>query len=132
MTRRTMLLAILGLAVAPRVASARGFGVRLRMVGYVSPPPERPELANLLLRAGKQDVPFQVTKGTMLSGRGLISDVFDSVAPYKPSFTVRGPSDLVDKVSNAPMGAHLVIIGAWIPPSRDFLLASVEPEDQAR
>jgi hypothetical protein len=102
------------------------------MVGYVGPAPERPELANLLLRAGKQDVPFQVTKGTVMSGRALVSDVFDRVAPYKPSFTLRGPSELVDEVANAAMGAHLVIMGAWIPPARDFLLASVEPDDQAR
>jgi hypothetical protein len=129
MTRRVVLLLMVGLAAAPGLAGARQpRSIRLRMEGYVGPPPDgRNEQADLVLRAGKNDVRFQVTKGTLLSGRGFAADVWERVAPYKPSFTLRGPSELVDRVAKATPGKKLAITGVWVPPSRDFLVSGVEP-----
>jgi hypothetical protein len=106
--------------------------VRMRMDGYVGPPPQgRNEMANLLLRVGRKNVPFQVTAATVLSGSTLAANVFAQVRPYRPNFILRGPQDLVGQIENAAPGATLRIIGNWVGGTRDFMVASVERRDDA-
>jgi hypothetical protein len=106
--------------------------IRMRMDGYVGPPPQgRNEMASLQLRAGRTNVPFQVTAATVLSGSTLAANVFSQVRPYRPNFILRGPPDLVGQIENAAPGAKLRIIGNWVGGTRDFMVASVERRDDA-
>jgi len=106
--------------------------LRMRMDGYVGPPPEgRREMANLVLRAGRKNVPFQVTSATVLSGGTLAANIFSQVRPYTPNFILRGQRDLVGQIENAAPGARLRIIGNWVGGTRDFMVASVERQDDA-
>ena len=128
--RRATGVLLLGLAALPHAAAGRMAvpNVRLRMEGYVGPPPEgRREMADLILQVDKANLRFQVTKATVLSGDRLASNVFDRVAPYKPNFILRGPKELLARVKDAPPRAPLVITGQWITRSRDFMVAAVEP-----
>jgi hypothetical protein len=107
------------------VRNAPGF--RLRMDGYVGPRPEgRREMADLLLRAGKKDVPFQVTAATVLSGEMLPTTVFARVRPYRPNFILRGNENLLRQVENAGPGERLRIVGLWRSGARDLLVSSIE------
>ena len=116
------------------VASARMAGTpyRLRMDGYVGPPPEgRNEIADLLIRAGSKDVRFQVTRATVLSGDTMAATIFRRVRPFSPNFFLRGPQELVAKVEGAAPGDRLRIVGMWRPGSRDLMVATVEPQPAA-
>jgi hypothetical protein len=127
--RRGAVVLLACAALAPRAVGARiRRNIRLRMEGYLGPPPAgRSEQADLTLRAGGADHRFQVTKATVLSGNALAADVFDRVRPYEPNFNLRGPKELLDRVAKASPGARLVLSGTWIGgATRDFLLASVE------
>jgi hypothetical protein len=105
---------------------------RLRMDGYVGPPPKgRRERADLLIRAGKKDLRFQVTAATVLSGDVLPSAIFARVRPYRPNFILRGPQGLLEQVADAAPGARLRILGGWRPGSRDLLVSSVETPPSA-
>ena len=77
------------------------------------------------MRVGKSDLRFQVTKATMLSG-GLASDVFQRVEPYKPNFTLRGPKELLARVTATPPGKRIVILAQGRYGTRDLLVGSVE------
>jgi hypothetical protein len=100
---------------------------RLRLDGYVGPPPEgRRERADLQLRAGGKNVRFQVTAATVLSGKTTASTIFSRVRPYTPNFILRGPQPLLAQVEDAAPGARLRIAGGWRPGSRDLLLSSIE------
>jgi hypothetical protein len=113
--------------VAPAAYARMSRMFHLRLEGYAGPPPEgRREEADLTLRVGEADQRFQVTKGTLLSGGGLASQVFDRVAPYKPNFILRGPKELLARVTDAPPGRRLVITGEWRAGMRDFFVGSVE------
>lgn len=120
-------------AVTPGVAHGRiGRLVRLRMDGYVGPPPEgRTEQADLTLRWGSTDIRFQVTESMLLSGGGFATRVFDHVRPYRPNFFLRGPKELVDPLSHAATATSWRIIGTWRPGTRDFLVSGVEPHPPA-
>ena len=128
--RRAVVVGVLvGLMLGAQATSARLAArmVRLRMEGYVGPPPEgRREEADLTLRVDKTDQRFQVTKATLLSG-GLASNVFDRVAPYKPSFVLRGPPELLSRVGDAMPGTRLIIVGQWRAGARDLMVGSIEP-----
>jgi hypothetical protein len=118
----------LGLATlcGPTHALPRAF--RIRMEGYLGPPPDgRREEADLTLRVGKSDLRFQVTKATMLSG-GLAAKVFELVEPYKPNFTLRGAKEMLARVAATPPGQRLVIVGQGRYGTRDLLVGSVESE----
>lgn len=102
---------------------------QLRFDGYVGSPPEnRHEQADLLLRAGKKDVRFQVTNATVLSGNISVGQVFSSVRPRRPNFILRGQPPLIAQVEDATPGTRLRIMGAWRPGSRDFLVSSIAPQ----
>ena len=117
-------------AVLPGPAAAGNVGprsYRLRMDGYVGPPAgRRREMANLLIRAGKKDVRFQVTGATVLSGSMLASNIFSRVRPYTPNFILRGPRATIAPFEDAEAGTQLRLIGMWRPGSRDLLVASIE------
>jgi hypothetical protein len=127
--RLLALVAVLA-AVLPGPAAARNVGprsYRLRMDGYVGPPPEgRREMADLLIRAGKKDVRFQVTAATVLSGSMLAANIFSRVRPYRPNFILRGPQTVIGPFADAEAGTQLRMIGMWRPGSRDFMVASIE------
>jgi hypothetical protein len=128
--RRSALLLLTCLVLVPQGIEARGVrrAVMLRMEGYFGPPPEgRREEADLVLRIGDADRPFQVTRARIVSGDGLASQVFDRVAPYKPSFIVRGPEELLKRLREAPQGARLAVTAQWIAASRNLLVGSVDP-----
>jgi hypothetical protein len=129
MTRRQVLVLGLGAALAPVAARARVRGrVRMRMDGYLGPPPAgRHEQADLTLRVADKDYRFQVTKAVILSGTGLASDVFDRLAPYKPSLILRGPAELLSRFTGAAPDGHVSLSGELIPGSRNFLVGAVEP-----
>src|SRR5262245_47918738 len=75
---------------------------RLRIDGYVGPPPEgRREMADLVLRAGGKDVRFQVTAATVISGNLHAANVFNRVRPYRPNFILRGSKSLLAQVGDA-------------------------------
>jgi len=127
-------LACVGLACVARPprAGAAAFRVpenlRLRMEGYVGPPAAgRSEAADLTLRVGDVDRRFQVTKARVLIGDVQASEVFDAVRPYRPSFVLRGPRELLDRIAGATPGTRLVVSGEVVGgPSRDFLVAGVD------
>jgi hypothetical protein len=132
MVRRQAVLAVglVGLMLATLAGATHALprAFRIRMEGYPGPPADgRREEADLTLRVGKADVRFQVTKATMLSG-GLAADVFDRVEPYKPNFTLRGPKELLARVTATPPGKQLVIIGQGRLGTRDLLVGSVESD----
>jgi hypothetical protein len=127
--RRDVVVLLVCAALAPRAAvGSLRRNVRLRMEGYVGPPPAgRTEQADLTLGAGGRDLRFQVTKATVLSGNLMAADFFDAVRPYRPNFNLRGPRELLDRFVGATPGTRLVISGQWVGgAARDFLLASVE------
>jgi hypothetical protein len=116
-------------AVLPGPAAGRvgPRSYRLRMDGYVGPPPEgRREMASLLIRAGKKDVRFQVTAATVLSGSMLAANIFSRVRPYRPNFILRGPRATIAPFEDAEPGTQLRIIGMWRPGGRDLMVASIE------
>jgi hypothetical protein len=117
-------------AVLPGPAAVGRVGprsYRLRMDGYVGPPPEgRREMANLLIRAGKKDVRFQVTAATVLSGSMLVSNIFSRVRPYTPNFILRGPRTVIGPFEDAEPGTQLRIVGQWRPGGRDLMVSSIE------
>jgi hypothetical protein len=116
-------------AVLPGPAAGRvgPRSYRLQMDGYVGPPPEgRREMANLLIRAGKKDVRFQVTGATILSGSMLAANVFNHVRPYRPNFILRGPQKVIGPLETAEPGTHLRIVGQWRPGGRDLMVSSIE------
>ena len=116
------------------VASGRMAGTpyRLRLDGYVGPPPEgRREMANLLIRAGSKDVRFQVTQTTVLAGNITPSSVFSRIRPFRPNFLLRGPRELIAKVEGAAPGDRLRIVGDWRSGSRNLAVATVEPQPAA-
>lgn len=128
--RRLLLLLVAAAALVPVLGHAQvgRHRIRLRMDGYVGAPPEgRREEADLTLRVGETYHRFQVTHAVVLSGQALAADVFDRRRPYKPSFFLRGPKELLDPLGHATPGTRLRIIGVWIPGSSDFLVASIEP-----
>lgn len=127
------ILAVVALVAAmlPGPAAATNVGPRhhrLRMDGYVGPPSaeRRREMANLLIRAGKKDVRFQVTAATVLSGGMLASNIFSRVRPYRPNFIFRGPQTVIGTFEDAEPGTRLRIIGMWRAGGRDFMVASIE------
>jgi hypothetical protein len=106
---------------------------RLRMDGYVGPPPEgRRERADLRLRAGDKEVRFQVTAATVLSGDVTASTIFSRVRPYRPNFILRGKQALLGQVEDAAPGTRLRILGGWRPGSRDLLVSSIETPPSAK
>jgi hypothetical protein len=116
-------------AVLPGPAAGRvgPRSYRLRMDGYVGPPPEgRREMANLLIAAGKKDVRFQVTNATVLSGSMLVTTIFSRVRPYTPNFILRGPQKVIEPFETAEPGTHLRIVGQWRPGGRDLMVSSIE------
>ena len=128
MRNRMLAVGLVGLVLATAVGSAYALprGFRIRLEGYLGPPPDgRREEADLTLRVGKQDLRFQVTKATMLSG-GLAAEVFDRVEPYKPNFTLRGAKELLARVAGTPPGKRHVIVGQGRYGTRDLLVGSVE------
>ena len=126
--RATAAVGLIVLATLAGSAHALPRAFRIRMEGYVGAPPEgRREEADLTLRVGKGDVRFRVTKGTMLSG-GLAADVYKLVEPYKPNFTLRGPKELLARVSGSPPGKRIVIVGQGRYGTRDLLVGSVEAD----
>jgi len=109
-----------------------GAPYRLRLDGYVGPPPEgRRERADLLIRAGSKDVRFQVTQATVLSGNIKASTIFSRVRPFRPNLLLRGPNELVAKVADAAPGDRLRIVGTWRSGSRNLGLVTVEPQAAA-
>lgn len=127
-------VAVVASVLAGSTADGRVGGLhRLRLDGYVGPPPEgRRERADLSLRAGDKDVRFQVTSATVLSGDVTASSIFSRVRPYRPNFVLRGKRELVGQVEDAAPGTRLRIIGGWRPGSRDFLVASIETPPSAK
>jgi hypothetical protein len=133
-TRRQLVAALAVLAAVLPGAAAEGRTLprmyRLRLDGYVGPPPEgRREMADLTLRAAQKNVQFQVTGASVTSGKLLPAQVFSRVRPYTPNFILRGPEKLVGVVAAAEAGAHLRMEGAWRPGTRDLLLSSVETQE---
>ena len=128
MTRRQVLVLGLGAALAPVAARARVRGRALmRMDGYLGPPPAgKREQADLVLRVADKDYRFQVTKAVMLSGNALPADVFNRLAPYKPSLILRGPAELLARFTAAAPDGHLSVSGQLIAGSRNFLVSAVE------
>ena len=129
-TKTLLTVALVGLALATVAGSAHALprAFRIRMEGYLGPPPEgRREEADLKLRLGKTDLRFQVTKATMLSG-GLAADVFDRVVQYTPNFILRGPDELLARVTATPPGKRLVIVGQGRYGTRDLLVGAVESD----
>lgn len=101
--------------------------IQVRMDGYVGPPAERRrEVADLQLRAGQQDVRFQVTAARVLSGGITASAMFQQVRPFRPNFRLRGTPELIAKVADAALASRLRTIGTWRRGSRDLFLSSVE------
>jgi hypothetical protein len=99
----------------------------VRMDGYVGPPPSgRREIADLSLRAGQEDVRFQVTAARVVNGGITASQMFQQVRPFRPNFTLRGTPELIAKVAGAAPAARLRMIGTWRRGSRDLFLSSVE------
>jgi hypothetical protein len=127
-TRRRLLLLFVLCALVPAPAAAAPRHVRLRIDGYLGAPPEgKREDADLTLRVGATDYRFQVTHAIVLSGGGFAADVFERRRPYKPTFLLRGPKELLERFTNAKSAARLRIIGMWLAGQPDFLVASVEP-----
>ncbi len=127
MTRRLLLLLAAACAVAPPPAGAALRRVRLRIDGYLGAPPEgKREDADLTLRVGATDYRFQVTHAIVLGGGGFAADVFERRRPYKPTFILRGPKELLDRFTSAKSAARLRIIGTWLVGQPDFLVASIE------
>src|SRR5215475_8775409 len=109
----TMVACVLPVPVASGRAGPRLY--RLRIDGYVGPPPEgRREMADLSMRAGKKDVRFQVTAATVLSGSMHAANVFNRVRPYRPNFILRGSQALLGQVGDAADGSRLRIPGAGL------------------
>src|SRR5262245_34140436 len=101
--------------------------IMLRMDGFVGPPSKgRREVADLTLGAARQDVRFQVTNATVLSGGTSARAIFAQVRPYRPNFTLRGANELIATVANAAPRARLRMIGTWRAGSRQLHLSSVE------
>ena len=126
------ILAVVALVAAvlpgPAAPTAGPRAHRLRMDGYVGPPSgeRRREMANLLIRAGKKDVRFQVTAATVLSGGMLASQIFSRVRPYRPNFILRGPEKVIGPFEHAEPGTQLRITGVWRAGGRDFMVSSIE------
>ena len=127
-------VAVVASVLAGSTADGRVGGLhRLRLDGYVGPPPEgRRERADLSLRAGEKDVRFQVTSATVLSGDVTASSIFSRVRPFRPNFILRGKQDVLREVADASPGTRLRIIGGWRPGSRDFLVSSIETRPSAK
>lgn len=126
---RVVTATVLVAALQPAIAAGR-VGPRmysLTMNGFVGQPPqERREMADLRLRAAREDVRFQVTSARVLTGSMAPANVFNQVRPYRPNFILRGSKDQLRRVANAPRGAVLRISGRWRPGSQDLMVSSVE------
>jgi hypothetical protein len=124
--RRALVVILALLAVTAEARMPRM--VRMRMEGYIGPPPEgRHEQADLVLRCPSTDVRFQVTKATVVSSSLLPSHVFDRVKPYRPNFYLRGPDTLLAPFCAAAGDTRWRLDGAWRPGTHDFQLGGVDP-----
>ena len=122
-------VAIVAWSLSTTVAGGRVLPspIIVRMDGYLGPPPEgRREIADLSLRAGQQDVRFQVTAARVVNGGITASAMFQQVRPFRPNFTLRGTPELIGTVADATPAARLRIIGTWRRGSRDLFLSSIE------
>jgi hypothetical protein len=128
------LVVLVGLVAVPAAVRARGArAVRMQMDGYVGAPPEgHREQADLTLGCGKAEVRFQVTRAVILSGGGLASKVFDHVKPYRPNFRLQGPEELRAPLCTGADGTRWEIAGTWTPGTRNFLVASLSPQHDAK
>ena len=124
------LVLALVVALAPWTARAQPGPrpVLLRMEGHVGA--RRPEdrgLSRLTFRRGKAVFEFQVDEIWVLSGDAVGLDILAEVEPYKPSMSLAGAPELVDRLQHARPGELLEVTGYFRRGQRIFTVSGVEP-----
>jgi hypothetical protein len=107
--------------------------ILLRLRGHVGPPPRGAStLADLKLQVRRRRIRFQVDEAFVLRGDRLAADVLADVTPYDPSFYVRGPDELLDRLLQVKPGDSVEMIGQARTASRQYLLGELKPNPKPR
>jgi hypothetical protein len=99
-----------------------------KMQGHTGPArTDDRKIADLTLRHGKQVIEFTLEEIWVLSGDAAGTDIVHEVEQYKPSMTLSGPAEMLDRLLNASPGQRLDVVGYYRRGQRMFMLSSVEP-----
>jgi hypothetical protein len=98
----------------------------LRIEGHFGPPGSRTPAADLTLDLGGVQRRFQVERVVVLRGERLGSDVLAAATPYRPSFYVRGPRPLLDRLAAVPDGTPVAITAYRHGGPRELLASRVD------
>jgi hypothetical protein len=111
-------------------ALARRFGTQidlLRLEGRLGAPrPDDKGTEDLTLQDGRDELHFQLTDLRVMNSGRLAGDVLAAVRPYRPTFYLRGPDELKQKLRAAGENDRLTIMGYRRLGSRDLMVSGVE------
>ncbi len=96
----------------------------LRLEGTFGP--ASPGTKELILEWERKLLIFQLREIRVLSGGRLGSDVLDEVQPFRPSFILRGPAEILHPLEDVAPSARVAITGYYRRAARNLFVSAID------